>query len=844
MPTEHFCLKWNNYQTNIVSALGNLKVDEDFVDVTLSCEGRKIKAHKVILSACSDYFKEVFKDNPCSHPVVILRDASFADVEGLVRYVYRGEVDVQPERLQSFLRTAEVLRIKGLADQNLSSSNEGIKKEDSSSQVLSPLALQSLSAGNLAKSIHQQYQQFQLASPPLQQQQQHHHQLQLQQQQQQHLPQTQHPLQIQSSPHISLSPTVSRPLLNPPIKVPVPPTLNRSNTSNNFTSLAQYLSGSPTPVSPISSPLTVAETPVPPKRRKTTPRRHESGNGYLKQPTPPHYSGSTSSLTASPASPPHSNSTEGGDGSLEICEDMERESGRHSSESNECPNSTSSIGRIGGAVTTLSTQTSAFKPHLPKNGLLTYSSASSSASAPHVNHLPPSSAMYKSGSITNQGQDLRMSSGKAQHRASSPMDFHDAEDRPLVIEENQRDEEGGEDEEGNHHESSSLHHAYGETLDLSNKGGSRPNSSHSQQSPVGIGQQTSPLLGLIKSHQASVVTPSFHHHHNNNNTIINNNNNNNNNNGTPLPIMATHINTASVVAPVPVSLAGRVSGGQVLEAALSAAAAHPALGSPVAIAAAAMAVAATTNTGGKSPGQIRRTSTAGSSSSTSSTASSGTSKEQQISAGLIASQGLLLTPGNNLAKATHGKPSKGQVERKASSASPNNNNNSSPTTNITNNNNNNNSTANSATGNGTHPRNRWRCMQPRVCPYCWKTFSNSFNLKQHTINVHIQSQGVTCEICEKVVKNKWYLRKHLVTAHGAPLKRSKDGSGAIKQVNSNTGEGGVSQDDDEEHDMTEEEMDDDDDEEIVVDDHPPVSTKDTKKKSSQAKERKVLASTN
>ena len=61
MPTEHFCLKWNNYQTNIVSALGNLKLDGDFVDVTLSCDGRKIEAHKVILSACSDYFRDVFR---------------------------------------------------------------------------------------------------------------------------------------------------------------------------------------------------------------------------------------------------------------------------------------------------------------------------------------------------------------------------------------------------------------------------------------------------------------------------------------------------------------------------------------------------------------------------------------------------------------------------------------------------------------------------------------------------------------------------------------------------------------------------------------------------------------
>ena len=61
MTSDQFCLKWNNYQANIVCALGNLKLDEDFVDVTLSCEGRTIKAHKVILSACSSYFKNVFK---------------------------------------------------------------------------------------------------------------------------------------------------------------------------------------------------------------------------------------------------------------------------------------------------------------------------------------------------------------------------------------------------------------------------------------------------------------------------------------------------------------------------------------------------------------------------------------------------------------------------------------------------------------------------------------------------------------------------------------------------------------------------------------------------------------
>jgi hypothetical protein len=86
--------------------------------------------------------------------------------------------------------------------------------------------------------------------------------------------------------------------------------------------------------------------------------------------------------------------------------------------------------------------------------------------------------------------------------------------------------------------------------------------------------------------------------------------------------------------------------------------------------------------------------------------------------------------------------------------------------------------------NSQHPRNRWRCMQPRLCNYCWKTFSNSFNLKQHIVNVHIQSQGVSCSLCEKVVKNKWYLRKHLVTAHGAPLKRVTQNKNSKENGNS------------------------------------------------------------
>ena len=61
MSSTEFCIKWTNYQTNIVNSVGKLRKEDDFVDVTLVCDDTKISAHKVILSACSDYFKHVFK---------------------------------------------------------------------------------------------------------------------------------------------------------------------------------------------------------------------------------------------------------------------------------------------------------------------------------------------------------------------------------------------------------------------------------------------------------------------------------------------------------------------------------------------------------------------------------------------------------------------------------------------------------------------------------------------------------------------------------------------------------------------------------------------------------------
>lgn len=73
---------------------------------------------QMVLSACSPYFQALFVNHPEKHPIVILKDITFADMKSLLDFMYRGEVSVDQERLTAFLRVAESLRIKGLTEVN------------------------------------------------------------------------------------------------------------------------------------------------------------------------------------------------------------------------------------------------------------------------------------------------------------------------------------------------------------------------------------------------------------------------------------------------------------------------------------------------------------------------------------------------------------------------------------------------------------------------------------------------------------------------------------------------------------------------------------------------------
>ncbi|XP_031332603.1 zinc finger protein 131-like isoform X5 [Photinus pyralis] len=123
MASEQFSLCWDNFHRNMSMGMQSLLENEVLVDVTLAIEGRYLKAHKMVLSVCSPYFRELFQSNPCKHPIVFMKDVSYVVLMDLLQFMYQGEVQVAQENLSLFIKTAEALQIKGLTGDNEGQTN-------------------------------------------------------------------------------------------------------------------------------------------------------------------------------------------------------------------------------------------------------------------------------------------------------------------------------------------------------------------------------------------------------------------------------------------------------------------------------------------------------------------------------------------------------------------------------------------------------------------------------------------------------------------------------------------------------------------------------------------------
>lgn len=56
------------------------------------------------------------QENPSKHPIIILKDVPFSHLQAILEFMYAGEVNVSQDQLPAFLKTAERLKVKGLAE--------------------------------------------------------------------------------------------------------------------------------------------------------------------------------------------------------------------------------------------------------------------------------------------------------------------------------------------------------------------------------------------------------------------------------------------------------------------------------------------------------------------------------------------------------------------------------------------------------------------------------------------------------------------------------------------------------------------------------------------------------
>ena len=115
--SEKFCLKWNDFHSNVAKSFGLFRNEDYLHDVTLvGDDHHQVSAHKLVLSACSEYFKDIFKLNnkPNSHPLVCLDGIKSDDLKNIMDYIYNGEVQIFQENLDRFLAVAQRLKLEGL----------------------------------------------------------------------------------------------------------------------------------------------------------------------------------------------------------------------------------------------------------------------------------------------------------------------------------------------------------------------------------------------------------------------------------------------------------------------------------------------------------------------------------------------------------------------------------------------------------------------------------------------------------------------------------------------------------------------------------------------------------
>ena len=115
MSSEKFSLKWNDFASNVSNSFSKLRQETRLYDVTLvSNDHQQVSAHKLVLSACSEVFSNIFNSNNSPNMMLYLDSVDVKEIIFMLDYIYQGEVQIHQEYLDRFLELATKFKFLGL----------------------------------------------------------------------------------------------------------------------------------------------------------------------------------------------------------------------------------------------------------------------------------------------------------------------------------------------------------------------------------------------------------------------------------------------------------------------------------------------------------------------------------------------------------------------------------------------------------------------------------------------------------------------------------------------------------------------------------------------------------
>ena len=110
---------WNGMisKQTFLKHLPPVEMKKHLQDVTIvGDDNMQMKAHKLVLSASSKYFREIFRNNPSPNLVLCMEGIGSTKLTQILDYIYNGELALFQEDLDEFLTTAKRFKLEGLLE--------------------------------------------------------------------------------------------------------------------------------------------------------------------------------------------------------------------------------------------------------------------------------------------------------------------------------------------------------------------------------------------------------------------------------------------------------------------------------------------------------------------------------------------------------------------------------------------------------------------------------------------------------------------------------------------------------------------------------------------------------